>query len=59
VDHTFSSLSGFLSTIRATFARHNDEAALKLLHEPVRPVHAYNPLVQIETESSELENSRA
>jgi hopanoid biosynthesis associated radical SAM protein HpnH len=59
VNHTFSSLSGFLSTIRATFARYDDDAARKLLNEPVRPVHAYNPLVQIETESSELESSRA
>jgi len=59
VNHTFGSLRGFWSTIRATFARYDDEGALKLLNEPVRPVHAFNPLVQIETESSELESSRA
>lgn len=59
VNHTFGSLRGFWSTIRATFARYEDKSALKLLNEPVRPVHAFNPLVQIETESSELESSRA
>lgn len=59
VDYTFGSLRGFWSSIRATFARYDDESALKLLNEPTRPVHAFNPLVQIETESSEMESSRA
>ena len=59
VDHTFGSLRGFLQTIRATFSHYDDESALKLLSEPVRPVHAFNPLVQIETDSSHLEESRA
>jgi hypothetical protein len=27
---------------------------LKLLNEPVRPVHAFNPLVQIENKSEQL-----
>ena len=58
VDHTFSTFRGFLQTIRATFTRHDDVHALKLLDEPVRPVHAFNPLVQIETETGELEESR-
>ncbi len=50
VHDTFSSLRGFWDTIRATFShRYPDQAALRLLHEPVRPVHAFNPLVQIET----------
>ncbi|HEU5234608.1 MAG TPA: adenosyl-hopene transferase HpnH [Terriglobales bacterium] len=57
VDHTFSSLRGFLQTIRATFASHKDEGALKLLNDPVRPVHAFNPLVQIETNSEQLTRS--
>src|SRR5690349_3154933 len=57
VDHTFSSVRGFLQTIRATFASHNDEGALRLLNEPVRPVHAFNPLVQIETNSEQLTRS--
>jgi hopanoid biosynthesis associated radical SAM protein HpnH len=50
VDHTFSSWGGFWNTVRATFSnRYPDKAALRLLEEPVRPVHAFNPLVQIET----------
>jgi hopanoid biosynthesis associated radical SAM protein HpnH len=61
VNDTFSSLRGFLSTIRATlFTAHKDEQALQLLNEPVRPVHSYNPLVQIEESSAgELEETRA
>jgi len=30
-----------------------------MLNEPVRPVHSYNPLVQIETPSNNLEETRA
>ncbi|HEU5412460.1 MAG TPA: adenosyl-hopene transferase HpnH [Candidatus Angelobacter sp.] len=61
VNDTFSSLRGFLSTIRATlFTAHKDEQALQLLNESVRPVHSYNPLVQIEESSAgELEETRA
>jgi hopanoid biosynthesis associated radical SAM protein HpnH len=59
VDDTFGSMAGFWRTIRATFRNHDDEGALKLLDEPVRPVHAFNPLVQIEAKSGELEESRA
>lgn len=62
VNDTFSSLSGFLATIRATlFTAHQDEQALQLLNEPVRPVHSYNPLVQIQenTAAGELEETRA
>ena len=48
VNHTFSSLRGFGATVRATlFHRYKDDYALALLNEPVRPVHTYNPLVQI------------
>ena len=50
VDHTFSSLRGFAATIRATLSSaYKDEEAAAMLREPVRPVHAYNPLVQIES----------
>jgi len=59
VDDTFGSLAGFWRTIRATFANHDDESALKLLNEPVRPVHTFNPLVQIEARSRELEETNA
>src|SRR5665811_293669 len=51
VDDTFGSLRGFLNSVRATlFTGYKDAEALEALHEPVRPVHAYNPLVQIKAE---------
>ena len=60
VNETFSSLRGLLATAKATlFVRHKDEHALKLLNEHVRPVHSYNPLVQIEESSSQLEETSA
>jgi hopanoid biosynthesis associated radical SAM protein HpnH len=56
VHDTFGSLKGFLGTVRATFStKYKDDEALAMLNEHVRPVHAYNPLVQIEAaEKSEL-----
>jgi hopanoid biosynthesis associated radical SAM protein HpnH len=60
VNETFSSVRGLLVTAKATlFTRHKDEHALKLLNEHVRPVHSYNPLVQIEESSSQLEETSA
>jgi hopanoid biosynthesis associated radical SAM protein HpnH len=60
VNETFSSLRGLLATARATlFTRHADEHAQKLLDEPVRPVHSYNPLVQIQETSDQLEETSA
>ena len=60
VNDTFSSLGGLLATAKATlFNRHKDEHAMKLLNEHVRPVHSYNPLVQIEEPSSQLEETSA
>jgi hopanoid biosynthesis associated radical SAM protein HpnH len=60
VNDTFSSLRGLLATAKATlFTRHKDEHALKLLNETVRPVHSYNPLVQIEEASGQLEETNA
>jgi hopanoid biosynthesis associated radical SAM protein HpnH len=60
VNETFSSLSGMLATAKATiFTRHKDEHALKLLNEHVRPVHSYDPLVQIEESSNQLEETSA
>ena len=45
VNATFSSLNGFLATVKATlFSSYRDEAALKMLEEPQAPVH---PLIQI------------
>jgi len=60
VDYTFSSLKGLLATARATlFTKNTDEEALLLLNEPLKPVHAHNPLVQIEGNPEKLEETRA
>jgi hopanoid biosynthesis associated radical SAM protein HpnH len=60
VDYTFSSLKGLLATAKATlFTKNIDEEALLLLNEPVKPVHAYNPLVQIEGNPEKLEETHA
>jgi hopanoid biosynthesis associated radical SAM protein HpnH len=60
VNDTFSSLRGLLATAKATlFTGHKDEHALNLLNESVRPVHSYNPLVQIEESSNQLEETSA
>jgi hopanoid biosynthesis associated radical SAM protein HpnH len=60
VNDTFSSLRGLLATAKATlFTSHKDEHAMKLLNETTRPVHGYNPLVQIQESSSELEETNA
>ena len=60
VDHTFSGLRGLWATARATFSgRYKDPDALALLNEPAKPVHAYNPLVQIAKDKSQLEETRA
>jgi hopanoid biosynthesis associated radical SAM protein HpnH len=58
VDETFSSLKGMFTYVLAILrSRHNDQAALEKLREPVRPVHSFNPLVQIEARSGELRES--
>ena len=60
VNYTFSSFKGFLETVKATlFQGYPDESARKLLDETARPVHAHNPLVQINKEETELEETRA
>src|SRR6516165_6277639 len=56
VNDTFASLAGFLATVRATFSStYQDNEAAAMLHKEVRPVHSYNPLVQIAADSSRLE----
>lgn len=58
VDHTFSSLRGLWDTAKATlFSKYEDADALRLLNETVRPVHAVNPLVQIDSQP-ELQETR-
>jgi hopanoid biosynthesis associated radical SAM protein HpnH len=60
VDYTFSSVKGLWAAARATlFTRNQDDEALLMLNEPVAPVHSYNPLVQIDSKSSKLEETRA
>jgi hypothetical protein len=49
VDYGFGSLRGFFAMAKAfVFNRYRDREALELLNEPPKPVHSYNPLVQIE-----------
>src|SRR5665213_2558893 len=43
----FGSLKGFLATVKAQFARYPDAEALRLLDEPIAPVHAPAGLVQL------------
>ncbi len=60
VNHTFSSLGGLLQTARAIFfSKYDDDAAREMLNEPVRPVHSYNPLVEIQPASQPMEETRA
>jgi hopanoid biosynthesis associated radical SAM protein HpnH len=60
VDHTFGGLRGLFATIKATFSgKYADPDALDLLNETVKPVHSYNPLIQIDTGKSQLEETRA
>jgi len=60
VDYTFSSLKGLWETAKATlFTKNQDDEALRMLNEPVKPVHSYNPLVQIDGNSSKFEETRA
>ncbi len=60
VDHTFSGLGGIWATIRAGLdTLYADPEALEMLNEPVKPVHAFNPLVQIDAAKSQMEQTRA
>jgi hopanoid biosynthesis associated radical SAM protein HpnH len=60
VDHTFSGLRGLWATMKANFGgSYEDEGARSLLAEPVKPVHAFNPLVQIEAGNNQLTETRA
>ncbi|MGC1785063.1 MAG: adenosyl-hopene transferase HpnH [Acidobacteriaceae bacterium] len=60
VNAGFGTLGGLFAMAKATlFNRYPDRGALDLLNQPVKPVHAFNPLVQIETGSAELEETHA
>jgi hopanoid biosynthesis associated radical SAM protein HpnH len=48
VNYGFGSLKGFLAMAKGyLMAGYKDRDALALLNEPVKPVHSYNPLVQV------------
>jgi len=60
VDHTFSGLGGMWATIKAGLSTtYADQDALEMLNEPIKPVHAFNPLVQIEAGKTQMEETRA
>ena len=59
VNETFGSLRGFLATARASlFTHYRDRDAERLLAEPVRPVHAHNPFVNIQVKQPTGEAQR-
>ena len=55
----FSTWGGFFATVKGQFAKYNDPAALKLLDEPVRPVHAPAGLVQLSVKTEATEEVEA
>ena len=59
VNFTFGSLKGLWATAKATMTLYPDRGALDLLNQPVKPVHANNPLVKIDVPASALEETRA
>jgi hopanoid biosynthesis associated radical SAM protein HpnH len=60
VDHTFSGIGGLWAAVKAELSTtYADQDALEMLNEPVRPVHSFNPLVQIETGKGQMEETRA
>jgi len=60
VDHTFSGIGGLWATIKSGLTTtYADADALEMLNEPVKPVHAFNPLVQIEAGKTQMEETRA
>jgi hopanoid biosynthesis associated radical SAM protein HpnH len=60
VDHTFSGLRGLWATVKAGLTTaYADPDALELLNEPVKPVHSYDPLVQIAPGKAQMEETRA
>ena len=58
VDDTFGSLRGFADTVKATFSLYPDKDALADLDREVRPVHSYNPLVQIDAQIQSNANAQ-
>jgi hopanoid biosynthesis associated radical SAM protein HpnH len=51
MDHTFSGLGGLFAAAKAAFStKYEDSEALLMLNEAAKPVHSYNPLIQIQAE---------
>ena len=60
VNDGFGTVRGFLAMAKASlFRRYVDRGALDLLNQPVKPIHAMNPLVQIDSSSREFEETHA
>jgi hopanoid biosynthesis associated radical SAM protein HpnH len=59
VNVTFGSLKGLLATAKAMMTLYPDRGARDLLNQPVTPVHAKNPLVNITVPETTLEETRA
>ncbi len=59
VNYTFGSLKGLWATAKATMTLYPDRGALDLLNQPVKPVHAKNPLVNIEVPQTSMEETSA
>jgi hopanoid biosynthesis associated radical SAM protein HpnH len=59
MDHTFSGLGGIWAAAKAMLSgKYEDPDALELLNESSKPVHAYNPLVQIDSSNGQLTETR-
>jgi len=48
VHEQFTTLGGFVGLVKAWFSKYPDQAALRMLDEPVKPVHAPAGLVQLQ-----------
>ncbi len=59
VQHQFASWEGFVAGAKAFFGRYPDQEALKMLQEPIKPVHAQAGLVQIDTKTTDREEVSA
>jgi hopanoid biosynthesis associated radical SAM protein HpnH len=60
MDYTFSGLRGIWAAAKSAFAgKYEDSDALAMLNEPAKPVHAFNPLVQINASKTQLEETHA
>jgi hopanoid biosynthesis associated radical SAM protein HpnH len=60
VHHTFNSLSGLFATVKTMlFSKYEDAEALRMLDEPVQPVHAPAGLVQIHVHQEDAEEVEA